>query len=425
MTNKLPAPGTRDHRMSTAQRVVVVGAGIAGVRVVESLRENGFEGALTVVDADPELPYDRPPLSKEFLTGVFDEDDFRLWSADRITELRVELRLSTRAVGLDTARRRVAVRSAADGADELAYDRLVLATGVAPRRPAAFVGLDGVHTLRSLADARALRDALRTKPGPVVVVGGGFIGGEVATSAGEQGLDVTIVEGGGNLLPSVLTPGLSRPLERLHEASGVRVICGRTVAALHGQGSVESVELADGTRLPAGIVVLGLGGAPETGWLDRSGLQLSDGVHTDEGLRTPAEGVYAIGDIARRRDSATGALVRLQHWTSAHRQAAHVARDLLGTTVPYRDVPFIWTDQHGARLQIAGVTYGDEVRFVDGGPDTEAYLALVRRGPDLAGVIALGRMREFQKMRRLLSDPPRWQSVVAGTPDLDTLGAQA
>ena len=411
--------------MSAAKRILVAGAGIAGVQVVEALRAAGFDGSLTVIDADPELPYDRPPLSKEFLTGALDEDDVRLWSAARVTELQIDLRLSTRAVGLDTARRRLAVHSLRDGAGELAHDRLVLATGVTARRPAHFPELDGVQVLRSLADARALRDRLRANPGPVVVVGGGFIGGEVAASAAGYGLDVTIVEAGGNLLPTVLTAGLARPLERLHEKKGVRVIRGRAVAGLHGQGRVECVELADGTRLPAGIVVLGLGGTPEISWLGQSGLELSDGIQTDACLRTPAADVYAIGDAARRRDSASGALVRLQHWTSAVRQGRHVARSLLGAAVPYRDVPYIWTDQHGARLQVAGASDGDEVLFIDGSPDADAYLALVRRGPHLAGVIALDRNRDFKTLRRALAASPSWRSVLTGAPDHDSLGAFA
>ena len=399
--------------MSATTRILVVGAGIAGVHLAEAVRAAGFDGGLTVIDAGPDLPYDRPPLSKEFLTGVFGEDDVRLWSADRVRELGIDLRLSARAVDLDTTRRRVVVRSDADGADELSCDRLVLATGVTPRRPARFPGLDGVHVLGSLADARALRDRLRAKPGPVVVVGGGFIGGEVAASAAGYGLDVTIVEAGASLLPAVLTTDLARPLERLHERKGVRVIRGRAVAGLHGQGSVDCVELADGNRLPAAVVVLGLGGTPDVSWLHRSGLELGDGIHTDDHLRTSAEGVYAVGDTASRQDGA-GGLVRHQHWTSALRQARHIARSLLGADAPYHDVPYVWTDQHGARLQIAGVTDGDEVRFVDGGPDAAAYLALVRRGPDLAGVIGLDRSRDFTKLRRKLADSPRWESVIDG-----------
>ena len=402
--------------MAADTRVVVVGAGIAGVRLVEALRAADFGGSLTVIDADVELPYDRPPLSKEFLTGVFDEDDVRVWTADRAADLQVDLRLGTAAVGLDTGRRRLAVRCADGSADELAYDRLVLATGVVARRPAGLFGHHGVHVLGSLADARSLRDRLRAGPGRLVVVGGGFIGGEVAASAAEHGLDVTIVEAGTHLLPGVLTSGLARPLERLHQAMGVRVLCGTPAARVLGADTAEAVELADGTRLPADAVLVGLGGAPETSWLRHSGLNLSDGIVVDEYLRTSAENVYAIGDTARWRDGRTGALVRLQHWESALRQGAYVARSLLGADKPYHDVPYIWTDQHGARLQIAGSADGDEVYFAYGGPEDDAYLALVRRGPHLAGVIALGGGREFNRLRRTLAALPAWESVVAGVP---------
>ena len=399
--------------MTVAKRIVVVGGGVAGTRAVEALRAGGFEGDLTMVDAGADLPYDRPPLSKEFLTGVFDEDEIRLWSAERVAELGVGLRLGTRAVRLDAGRRRLSVRSAADGADEVEYDRLVLATGVVARRPAAFPALDGVHVLGSLPDARALRSRLRATPGPVVVVGGGFIGGEVAAAAATLGLDVTIVEAGGNLLSTVLTADLAAPLEHLHASTGVRVLRGRAVAGLHGAGRVEGVDLADGTRLPAAVVVLGLGGAPDTGWLHGSAVTLGDGIETDDCLRTTADEVYAIGDAARWRDSATGRHVRHQHWTSAGRQGGHLARTLLGTAAPYRDVPYVWSDQHGVQLQIAGAADGDEVRFVDGGPGADGYVAVVRRGAHLAGVIALDRRRAFLKLRRTLAGSPLWDSVVA------------
>ena len=402
--------------MAADTRVVVVGAGIAGVRLVEALRAADFGGSLTVVDADLELPYDRPPLSKEFLTDVFDEDDVRVWTADRAADLQVDLRLGTAAVGLDTGRRRLAVRCADGDAGELAYDRLVLATGVVARRPAGLAGHHGVHVLGSLADARSLRDRLRAGPGRVVVIGGGFIGGEVAASAAERGLDVTIVEAGTHLLPGVLPAGLVRPLERLHQAMGVRVLCGTPAARVHGDGSVECVELADGIRLPADVVLVGLGAAPETSWLRQSGLELGDGILTDAYLRTSAEDVYAIGDVARWPDGRTRALVRLQHWESAVRQGAYLAHSLLGADTPYHDVPYIWTDQHGTRLQIAGSADGDEVYFAAGGPEDETYLALVRRGPELAGVIALGRDREFKRLRRTLATSPAWESVVTGVP---------
>ena len=171
---------------------------------------------------------------------------------------------------------------------------------------------------------------------------------------------MTIVEAGGNLLSTVFAADLARSLERLHETNGVRVLRGRTVSGLRGQGSVESVELADGTRLPAGVVVLGLGGTPEIGWLNGSGLELGDGIETDDCLRTSAEEVYAIGDAARWRDDATGEHVRYQLWTSAARQGGHVARTLLGSAAPYHQVPYVWTDQHDAQLQIAGAANGDE-----------------------------------------------------------------
>jgi NADPH-dependent 2,4-dienoyl-CoA reductase/sulfur reductase-like enzyme len=401
--------------MTPMSRVVVVGAGIAGVRAVEALRAEGYDGALTVVDADSELPYDRPPLSKEFLTGALDEDDLRIWSLERVAELDVDLRLATTAVGLDANSKRLTVRRDDGGLDELAYDRLVLAFGVTARRPVDTTGLDGVYVLRSLADARRIRDRLRAAPGPVVVVGGGFIGGEVASSAAGCGLDVTIVEAGRGLLPNALSADLVRPLERLHEQNGVRLARGTQVTAVKGVETVECVELADGTRLPAAVVVEGLGCRPKISWLESTGLTLVDGIEVDAQLRTSIDDIYAIGDVARWRDSRTGSLRRLEHWENARKQGTHVARSLVGAETPFEEVPYVWTDQLGGKLQIAGDAHGDEVRFIHGGPEDGEYIALVRRGDHLAGVIAFGpfgRMREFTRLRRALMTGPTWESVL-------------
>jgi NADPH-dependent 2,4-dienoyl-CoA reductase/sulfur reductase-like enzyme len=393
-------------------RVVVVGAGIAGVRAVEALRAGGYDGSLTVVDADPELPYDRPPLSKEFLTGALDEDDLRVWSQDHVGDLGVELRLGAAAVGLDTDRKLLSLRQHDGGTEELAYDRLVLAVGVVARRLATVTDLDGVCVLRSLGDARGLRDRLRSAPGPVVVVGGGFIGGEVASSASECGLNVTIVEAGRCLLPNVLTADLARPLERLHEQKAVRLIRGTKVTGVKGGGAVECVELGDGRRLPAAVVVFGLGGTPKISWLEASGIKVGNGIEVDAKLRTSADGVYAIGDVACWRDSRNGSLQRIEHWECARQQGTHVAGSLLGSATPFQEVPYIWTDQQGGKLQIAGAAAGDEVRFLHGGPDGGAYVALVRRGDRLAGVIGLDHIREFKRLRRALVTAPEWHTVL-------------
>jgi NADPH-dependent 2,4-dienoyl-CoA reductase/sulfur reductase-like enzyme len=407
--------------MTALSRIVVVGAGIAGVRAVEALRAEGYDGNLTVIDADSELPYDRPPLSKEFLTGVLDEEDLRVWSLDHVAELDVDLRLATMAVGLDTARKRLSVRSDDEGVDELEYDRLVLAFGVTARRPLDVTDLDGVYVLRSLADARGLRDRLRSAPGPVVVIGGGFIGGEVASSVRECGLDVTIIEAGDHLLPNALTADVVRPLERLHEQRGVRFVYGKQVTGVKGVDTVECVELSDGTRLPAAVVVEGLGCVPETSWLQRTGMTLANGIEVDAQLRTSADDVYAIGDVARWRDTRTGAFGRLEHWENARKQGTHVALSLLGAAIPFEEVPYVWTDQSGGKLQIAGAAQGDELRFLRGDPDDSEYVAIVRRGDFLAGVIAFGPIgpsREFKQLRRTLMTHATWESVISS--DLGT-----
>ncbi|MGH9074026.1 MAG: NAD(P)/FAD-dependent oxidoreductase, partial [Acidimicrobiales bacterium] len=333
--------------------VVVVGASLAGLRAVETLRRDGFAGRLFLVGAEEHFPpYDRPPLSKEVLTGAWEPERARLRIDDG---LDVELLLGRRAVALDLGRREVTLA----GGEALGFDGLVVATGAAPRRLAGVDdGLGGVAVLRTVEDCLALRDELDKEPA-VVVIGAGFIGCEVASACRSRGLEVTVVEALPLPLVRVLGQEMSEMVVGLHRDHGVGFRLGVPVAGLRGSGRVEEVLLGGGTALPADLVVVAMGVVPETGWLAGSGLAIGDGVLLDESCTAVGvDRVVAAGDVARWHNPVFGESMRVEHWTNAAEQGEAAASSLLRgreAAEAFRPVPYFWSDQHGSRIQFVGV----------------------------------------------------------------------
>ncbi|MCX5172952.1 FAD-dependent oxidoreductase [Streptomyces antibioticus] len=378
-------------------RVLVVGASMAGLRAAEQLRAAGWTGAITLVGDEPHMPYNRPPLSKEVLAGTapFESLAFRprpavadaVWLLGRRA---VTARLPERTVVLD------------DGT-ALSYDGLVVATGMRPRRLTCPGPLPGRHTVRTLDDARGLREAL-TRPGArVVVVGAGFIGCEVAATAVALGVrEVTVVDPLTLPMTGPLGPLLGRALLRRHEARGVRFALGTGVAGFTGEDRVTGVELSDGRVLAADVVVESVGSAANTEWLDGNGLDLTDGVRTDALLRAGGRPeVVAVGDVARFPNARyDGVPRRVEHWSIPGDTAKQAARTLVahlhGTgeePAPFAPLPTFWSDQHDFRLQSFGApSYGaDDVRVLDGTPDGDGDLVVgYHRDGLLVGVVALG-----------------------------------
>ncbi|MFH8443912.1 NAD(P)/FAD-dependent oxidoreductase [Streptomyces sp. NPDC018026] len=395
--------------------VTVVGASLAGLYAARELRAQGFDGRLVIVGDEPHRPYDRPPLSKEYLTGRADEDRLALTDAEESAGLDAEWLLGVRARGLDARGRTVLL----DGGRTVSTDGVVVATGASARcldggrrsgdspygdrlpggRPS------GVHTLRTLDDARALRAELTRGPRRVVVVGGGFIGAETASSCAALGHEVTVVEAADLPLAPQLGPEMAAVCAALHRRGGVKLVTGASVSALRGGGTVTGVVLGDGRTLPAEVVIVGIGATPNTAWLAGSPLVLNDGVLCDDGCVTSLPQVVAVGDVARVGGT------RAEHWTSATRQPrAAVANLLAGRTVESaRSVPYFWSDQYGARLQLAGRRRaGDTVRVVegrvgDGAPGEDGFLARYERDGRTTAVLAVDRPRSFMRARRELA----------------------
>ncbi len=378
--------------------VAVVGASLAGLSAARALRERSYDGRIVVVGDEVHAPYDRPPLSKEFLAGRASLDDIALGAPDD-EDLGLDWRLGTPAVGLDPAGRTVLL---GDGS-EVRADGVVLATGARARRLPGSEGLEGVHVLRTLDDATALRQDLATA-GSLVVIGAGFIGAEVASTARGLGLEVTVVEALPVPLAGPLGDEMGAVVAGLHAAHGTRLLVGTGVAGLVGTGRVEAVELTDGTRLPADVVVVGIGAVPNTEWLAGSGLALGNGVLTDPHGATGNPAVVAVGDCTATWSAAAERHVRTEHWTHALEQPSTAVATLLGSTEPApAPVPYFWSDQYGARIQFAGTRrIGDAPRVVEGSTADGSFLALYERDGQPVAVLGVDQPRLFTRWRRHL-----------------------
>ena len=376
--------------------VTVVGASLAGVSTARALRGQGFDGRITVVGAELHAPYDRPPLSKGFLTAPEEPSPEPLLQDDE--DLGVEWRFGAHAVGLDPASRTVTLE---DGTS-LVSDAVVLATGARARRLPGTAGRAGVHVLRTLDDAVSLRRQLAAG-GSLVVVGGGFIGAEVASSARSLGLEVTVVEALAAPLAGPLGRTMGAAVAGLHADHGVRLRTGVGVDRVLGVGLVEGVELSDGTRLHADAVVVGIGAQPDVGWLADSGLDVDGGVRTDATCATGAPGVVAVGDCGLAYDVHAGRHLRAEHWTHALHQPPTAAATLLGSPAPYTAVPYVWSDQYGLHVQVAGWTAGaDEPTVVHGSVADRSFVATYERDGQLVAVLGVGAPGPFTRWRRAL-----------------------
>lgn len=390
--------------------LVVVGASLAGLRAVEAARAAGYAGPVTLVGAEPHLPYDRPPLSKAFLTSGAVARVFASEAHLRDT-LGVDLLLGQPATALDPAGRTIDV-----GDRRVPYDALIVATGSVPRGLPGCPALPGVVTLRTRDDAlvvrRALLDGART-----VVVGAGFIGSEIASSARALGNPATILEASTTPLARAAGPLLGRALSALHTRNGTDLRLGVNVTGIHGHDRVTAVQLSDGTRLPADLVVVGIGTRPATAWLADSGLTLDaddGGLVCDDRLATSAPGVYAAGDVAHWPNAVMDSgMMRLENWTGAAEQGAVAGRNAVttGETARYETVPYVWSDWYGHRLQFVGRATG-EAQVVAGALDGPRFVALFRAGHRLIGAVTLDEPGRIMKYRRLIQQRAGWQAAL-------------
>jgi 3-phenylpropionate/trans-cinnamate dioxygenase ferredoxin reductase component len=399
-----------------SQTMVVVGASLAGLRAVEELRRLGFDGRLVLVGAEPHLPYDRPPLSKQVLAGNWTAEETAL-RREPYDDLVLDLRLGRRAVALDHAARTLTL----DDGDRIEFAGCVIATGARARALPGTPALEGIHVLRTLDDCLAIRDALERQP-KVVVVGAGFIGAEVAATCRTRHLDVTVLEALTSPMVRGLGPVLGDVLAAMHRDHGVDLRTGVGVAGIEGSDRVERVRLDDGTTVDADLVVVGVGVEPDADWLDGSGLTIDNGVVCDETLLA-APGVCAAGDVCRWPNPRFGGeLMRLEHWTNATEQGVAAAKRLLvddDAAEVFDPVPFVWSDQYDVKIQVAGVVRGDDrIEIVDGSLDDLRFVAAVGRAGRLVGAVGFSRPKVLMQYRRLIADGASFDdALAAATPD--------
>ena len=382
--------------------IAVVGASLAGLRTAEALRREGFTGRLSVIGAEDELPYDRPPLSKAFLMADGGDEGKLALSRDGVEALDADWRLGQAAASLDPTS---LVVELADGESIDAAEAIVLATGAHAKRLPFGRELEGVLELRTLADARSLRNALGNAR-RVVVVGAGFIGMEVAASCRSRGLDVVVVDP----LPAPLIRGLGARLgervARRHREEGVVFHLGVGVEEFEGGPRVTAVRLSSGVELAADVVVVGVGAAPATDWLAGAGLEIDNGICCDATGFTGRLGVYALGDCARWQNRHYPERPRFEHWTNAVEQSAVLAKRILkGHAEDFAPIPYVWTDQFDLRIAIVGeVREDDEMHVCQGKLDEDRFLALFGRAGRLVAAVGFKRPRPLNVCRKRIAE---------------------
>jgi 3-phenylpropionate/trans-cinnamate dioxygenase ferredoxin reductase subunit len=342
-----------------AEAFVVVGAGLAGAKAAETLRREGFDGRLILIGDEPERPYERPPLSKDYLRGETADAPY-VHEAGFYSANDIELLTSTRVTGIEPGLRELLL----EGDRRLGFDRLLLTTGSVPRRLDVPGGkLDGIHYLRTLADSSRIGERLEGGR-RLVVVGSGWIGAEIAASARQKGCEVTMIEMASLPLERVLGPEVGRVYLDLHRDNGVEFIPETTVERFEGEGSVERVVTRDGAVIETGFVVVGIGVAPRTGLVETARLKIDNGVVVDEHLETSAPGVFAAGDVANAWHPFYGHNLRVEHWANALNQGPVAAKAMLGQDVSYDELPYFFSDQYDAGMEYSGyATEWDEVVF--------------------------------------------------------------
>jgi 3-phenylpropionate/trans-cinnamate dioxygenase ferredoxin reductase subunit len=387
----------RQRRAAPSDGIAIAGGGLAGQRCAEALRRAGYEGPIRLVCSEFHRPYDRPPLSKELLTGPEHDSGLTYRPADWYAEHSVDVLLGVAAIGLEPAEHRLVL---SDGT-ALRYERLLISTGGRPRTLPIVTGYDNVSVLRTFDDACALREVLR--PGVrLAVIGAGFIGLEVAATARRMGVEVTLVEAARAPLIGVLGAELGRWFASLHRDEGVDVRTDASVDRVEANGAVRALRLRDGSALGVDHVLVGIGIMADVAWLAGSGLGVSGGVPVDVNGRTVLEHVFAAGDAAATFDASRGRHVPGSHWEAAARQGARAARAMLGLDAGVAPLTSFWTDQYGLRIHYVGhARIGDSVE-IDGHPAARDFTALFRRSGRVVAALLVNRPRSLPAARKLI-----------------------
>lgn len=384
------------------QHCVIVGGSHAAAQLSASLRQEGWSGAITLVSDEALLPYQRPPLSKAFLCGDKPAQELLIRPLQFYEKERVDVLLGTRAVAIDRARKRLAL----DNGSHLAYSKLVLATGARVRTlDIAGAALPGVFYLRQARDVLAIRQAIGAGK-RAVIIGGGYIGLEAAASLRQMGMQVTVLEAMPRLLQRVTAPEVSAFYARVHREQGVDIITGAAVQAIEGSEGVEAVVTSDGRRFGADLVIIGVGVLPASELAEQAGLAVDNGIVVDEFARTSDPDIFAVGDCSSHYNPIYDCRLRLESVQNATDQARTAAQALCGKMIPYRALPWFWSDQYELKLQIAGLSQGYDRVVLRGTASSGAgFSAFYFKGDRLIAVDAVNRPKDFMISKRFLADP--------------------
>jgi len=392
-------------------KIVVVGASLAGLNAVETFRRDGYDGKIFLVGSEKFLPYDRPPLSKQVLTESEISGPPLLRTEAEFADLDVELHLGETATHLNVKDKTVVIGSTS----QLKYDGLIISTGAFARPLKSATKLNGIHLLRNFEDAVAIHKAFRNSS-QVVIIGAGFIGSEVASSARAMGLTVTILESLPVPLTRVLGTKMGSAFASIHGEYGVDLKCNVNVVGFEGSESVERVKLADGSTINADLVVIGVGAIPSTQWLENSGLNIDNGVICDEYCAASESGIYAAGDVARWWHPKYQKHLRVEHWSNAVEQGVVSAGNMLKEKkdqISFSPVPYFWSQQYGKKMQFAGhISESDQVEIQHGSVKQQEFLAIYHDNEKFSGVLAFGFQRLFLSYRKLLAEEGSWSDAL-------------
>lgn len=381
-------------------RIIIVGAGHAAGQAATSLRQKKYTGEIVMIGDEPYIPYQRPPLSKAYLAGDLELDKLYFKPEGFYAKNNVEMRLSTRVASIDRAAKTVTTTSG----DTLEYSKLILATGSRVRElPIPGNDLDGVHYLRSIADVQAMQDAFSAGT-KIVIVGGGYIGLEVAAVAAKRGLDVSVLETESRVMNRVVAREISQFFQNMHTEEGVKLELGRRVQQIDGDnGKVVSVTCADGFKVEADMVVIGIGILPNVELAEAAGLNCSNGIVVDENCQTSDADILAIGDCTRHPNGLLGRHLRLESVHNAIEQGKTAAANIVGEPSPYNQVPWFWSDQYDVKMQIAGMSDVHEQFVLRGDPSTRSFSAFYLQQGKIVAVDAVNSPKEFMIGKKLVA----------------------
>jgi 3-phenylpropionate/trans-cinnamate dioxygenase ferredoxin reductase subunit len=405
----ITAPENKDLRNQMLKKIVIAGAGHAAGQTAISLRQGGYKGSIIIVGEEKYLPYQRPALSKKFLAGEVDQERLLVRHEKFYAEHAIEMHLSTRVEAIDRSQHIVALNND----EHLSYDSLVLALGSHVRR-LDLPGRDlaGIHYMRTLDDSLALQADFR--PGArLVVIGAGYVGLEVAATAASAGLKVTVLEVADRVMSRVVAPPVSEFFDNVHRKAGVDIRCGeKPPTRFVGQKKLESVQLADGSVIPADLAVVGVGVLPTVDIAEAAGLECDNGIVVDDHCRTSDPDIFAVGDCTNHPNAFLGRRVRLESVHNAQEQAKTAAAALCGTPQPYAQVPWFWSDQYDLKLQIVGMSDGYDQAVIRGNPETRAFAVFYLQDERLIATDAINSPREFMLSKKLIPAGARFDPEI-------------